>query len=334
MKDRLVEVVIDKFRDKVDKTHQLPAGVMMCVAELVDVRPAMPEDGDFTTYEHKTTTRQGGKGGGGVKQEDVKYTYEAAVMMALCEGEIKGVTRIWRDKEKFSSPASLRLTLYKGGEEQPVWPHLQQAKHAVQAISYSGTAYLCSPNYELTKSAQIYSHNFEVDGKLGYSTSIVDANLKPLAALAVIGLLFGAWQADRTMQYRKGRADEAAKISLTLAEAANKQAAAAREKERRAAVELAERQTELEKERQDAEKSIGAMRLELDRLRQHAARQSGRRNLPATAATAAAPDGAASAEGWELLGECAAEYAGLAETADGQAADLREWQAYGGAVSQ
>lgn len=132
--------------------------------------------GDFTTYEHKTTTRQGGKGGGGVKQEDVKYTYEAAVMMALCEGEIKGVTRIWRDKEKFSSPASLRLTLYNGGEEQPVWPHLQQAKHAAQAISYSGTAYLCSPNYELTKSAQIYSHNFEVDGKLGYSTSIVDAN--------------------------------------------------------------------------------------------------------------------------------------------------------------
>ena len=43
--------------------------------------------GDFTTYEHKTTTRQGGKGGrGGVKQEDVKYTYEAAVMMALLAG--------------------------------------------------------------------------------------------------------------------------------------------------------------------------------------------------------------------------------------------------------
>ena len=157
---------------------------------------------------------------------------------------------------------------------------------------------------------------------------------KPLAALAVVGLLFGGWYIDRTIQYRKGRGDEAAKISLTLAEAANKQAAAARDKERRAAAELAERQTELEKERQDAEKTVSAMRLELDRLRQHAARQSGRRNLPATAATAAAPDGAASAEGWELLGRCAAEYAGLAETADSQAADLREWQAYGGAVSQ
>lgn len=157
---------------------------------------------------------------------------------------------------------------------------------------------------------------------------------KPLAALAVVGLLFGGWYIDRTMQYRKGRGDEAAKISLTLAEAANKQAAAAREKERRAAAELAERQTELEKERQDAEKSIGAMRLELDRLRQHAARRGGSRNLPATAATTAAPNGADSAEGWELLGKCAAEYAGLAETADSQAADLREWQAYGGAVSK
>ena len=157
---------------------------------------------------------------------------------------------------------------------------------------------------------------------------------KPLAALAVLALLFGAWQADRTMQYRKGRADEAAKISLTLAEAANKQAAAAREKERRAATELAEKQVELEKERQDAKIAVDNLRGELDRLREHAARQSGCRSLPATAATAAAPDGTASSEGWELLGKCAAEYAGLAETADSQAADLREWQAYGGAVSQ
>ena len=157
---------------------------------------------------------------------------------------------------------------------------------------------------------------------------------KSLVALVAVGLLFGGWQADRTMQYRKGRADEAAKISLTLAEAANKQAVAVREKERRAAAELAERQTELEKERQDAKIAVDNLRGELDRLRQHAARQSGRRNLPATAATAATLDGAASAEGWELLGRCAAEYAGLAETADSQAADLREWQAYGGAVSQ
>lgn len=132
--------------------------------------------GDFTTIEHKTTTQQGGKGGGGVTQEDIKYTYEAAVMLALCEGEISGVGRIWRDKEKFDSLAQLRLTLMRGGDEQALWTHLAQAKHAGQALNYSGTAYLCSPNYELTKSAQIYQHNFEVIGKLGYSGNIPDAN--------------------------------------------------------------------------------------------------------------------------------------------------------------
>ena len=132
--------------------------------------------GDFTTIEHKTTTQQGGKGGGGVKQVDIAYTYEAAVMLALCEGEIQGVGRIWRDKEKFDSLAQLRLTLMRGGDEQPLWTHLAQAKHQNQALNYSGTAYLCSPNYELTKSAQIYQHNFEVIGKLGYSGNIPDAN--------------------------------------------------------------------------------------------------------------------------------------------------------------
>ncbi|MBW3952497.1 DUF1983 domain-containing protein [Neisseria meningitidis] len=128
--------------------------------------------GDFVTIEHKTTTRQGGKGGGGVKQVDISYTYEAAVMLALCEGEIQGVGRIWRDKEKFDSLAQLRLTLMRGGDEQPLWT----PKHQDQALNYSGTAYLCSPNYELTKSAQIYQHNFEVIGKLGYSGNIPDAN--------------------------------------------------------------------------------------------------------------------------------------------------------------
>lgn len=132
--------------------------------------------GDFVTIENKTTTQQGGKGGGGVKQVDIAYTYEAAVMLALCEGEIQGVGRIWRDKEKFDSLAQLRLTLMHGGDEQPLWTHLAQAKHQNQALNYSGTAYLCSPNYELTKSAQIYQHNFEVIGKLGYSGNIPDAN--------------------------------------------------------------------------------------------------------------------------------------------------------------
>ena len=54
--------------------------------------------GDFTTYEHKTTTRQGGKGGGGVKQEGVKYTYEAAVMVALAAFAKSSVARLLNER--------------------------------------------------------------------------------------------------------------------------------------------------------------------------------------------------------------------------------------------
>nr|DAI54284.1 MAG TPA: tail protein [Caudoviricetes sp.] len=147
--------------------------------------------GDFVTIENKTTTQQGGKGGGGVKQVDIAYTYEAAVMLALCEGEIQGVGRIWRDKEKFDSLAQLRLTLMRGGDEQPLWTHLAQAKHQNQALNYSGTAYLCSPNYELTKSAQIYQHNFEVIGKLGYSGNIPDANPREIIRDLLINQRYG-----------------------------------------------------------------------------------------------------------------------------------------------
>ncbi|MDO5686751.1 MAG: phage tail protein [Neisseria sp.] len=131
--------------------------------------------GDFTAVEHTTTTSQGGKGGGGVTQKDTKYTYDAAVIMALAEGEIKGVVSVWREKERFFSLSDINLTLAKGGREQPVWGWLT-TKHPDEAVSYSNTAYVYSSRYDLTTSAQIYNHNFEVDGKLAYGGTVYDAN--------------------------------------------------------------------------------------------------------------------------------------------------------------
>ena len=133
--------------------------------------------GDFTAIEHTTTTRSG-KGGGGVTQKNTTYTYEAAIAMALCEGPIKRVVSVWRDKQKFEGDvgmADLRLSVAKGTHGQGVWSHLS-SKHPKEAIGYSDTAYVRSSNYELTNGAQIYSHNFEIDGKLGYSDVIPDAN--------------------------------------------------------------------------------------------------------------------------------------------------------------
>ncbi|MBG8579587.1 hypothetical protein EWP20_12110 [Neisseria meningitidis] len=156
---------------------------------------------------------------------------------------------------------------------------------------------------------------------------------KPVGVLLLIVLIFTAWHFDRAEKYRMGREAAAAEISNRLKDGYIEQAKQARSAEQKAAAAFAERQTKLEEEKQNAEKTVAAMRLELNRLRHYAAAQNRSRNLPATTTAATASDGASDSQGWLLFGQCAEKYAGLAETADGHAADLREWQAYGHAIS-
>ncbi len=154
---------------------------------------------------------------------------------------------------------------------------------------------------------------------------------RPLAAAAVLAILAGLWQADRAHQYRLGAEHTAASIKAKLAETAAKQAAAARNTERKQADALAAAQVKIEKERQDAQTVITDMRRELDRLRRHA--ETAARRMPAAGQTARPSDSKDAAAGWLLLGQCAQEYADLAETADAQRNDLAEWQAYGAVVA-
>lgn len=59
--------------------------------------------GGFKAIPHTSTQSQGGKGGS-VKTQQTTYSYSAAVIMGLCEGQIIGVGQVWRGK-----------TLYQGG---------------------------------------------------------------------------------------------------------------------------------------------------------------------------------------------------------------------------
>ena len=156
---------------------------------------------------------------------------------------------------------------------------------------------------------------------------------RPLAAAAVLAILAGLWQADRAHQYRLGAEHTAASIKAKLAETAAKQAAAARNTERKQADALAAAQVKIEKERQDAQTVITDMRRELDRLRRHTETAARRTAMPAAGQTARPSDSTDAAAGWLLLGQCAQEYADLAETADAQRNDLAEWQAYGAVVA-
>ncbi|MGL4576357.1 MAG: phage tail protein [Burkholderiaceae bacterium] len=58
--------------------------------------------GDFQSIPVTTTTRQGGKGGGGVTQVDTKYEYRAGAIMALCSGPVAGIASAWKGKRQYA----------------------------------------------------------------------------------------------------------------------------------------------------------------------------------------------------------------------------------------
>lgn len=128
---------------------------------------------DFTAHEHKTTTRTGK--GGRSKHTDISYTYTVAAAIALCEGPIAGIGKVWRDKEVYQYPnEKIELTLFNGAVAQAPWPYML-SKHPEKALPYSGLAYMAGV-VDLGDRGSLPQYNFEVYGKLRETGDGVDVN--------------------------------------------------------------------------------------------------------------------------------------------------------------
>ena len=128
---------------------------------------------DFTAHEHKSTTRTGK--GGGAKHTNITYTYSVAAAIALCEGPIAGIGKVWRDKEIYDYPnEKIELTLFNGDVAQAPWPYML-SKHPEKALPYSGLAYMAGV-VDLGERGSLPQYNFEVYGKLRDTGDGTDAN--------------------------------------------------------------------------------------------------------------------------------------------------------------
>lgn len=128
---------------------------------------------DFTAHEHKSTTRTGK--GGGSKHTNITYTYSVAAAIALCEGPIAGIGKVWRDKEIYQYPnEKIELTLFNGEAAQTPWPYML-SKHPEKALPYSGLAYMAGV-VDLGERGSLPQYNFEVYGKLRDTGDGVDVN--------------------------------------------------------------------------------------------------------------------------------------------------------------
>ena len=128
---------------------------------------------DFTPHEHRSTTKAGK--GGGAKHTNITYTYSVAAAIALCEGPIAGIGKVWRDKEVYEYPnEKIELTLFNGDIAQAPWPYML-SKHPEKALPYSGLAYMAGV-VDLGERGSLPQYNFEVYGKLRDTGDGTDVN--------------------------------------------------------------------------------------------------------------------------------------------------------------
>ena len=91
--------------------------------------------------ETKTTTQGGGKGGGGGKVKTTEYLYYASFAVALCEGPITGIGRIWADGKPMDL-SGVTWRWYPGDEAQTADPFIAARMGAASTPAYRGTAYV------------------------------------------------------------------------------------------------------------------------------------------------------------------------------------------------
>ena len=125
--------------------------------------------GNMVDYDDFATIPQNqsmGKGG----TVSTTYTYTAGAILALCEGTIAGINRIWMNGAEQGSAgmtplAYCNLALYSGTRPQTPWG-TWTTKHPAKAISYAGMAYVATDIWNLGSDGSMPQWGFEVQGLL------------------------------------------------------------------------------------------------------------------------------------------------------------------------
>jgi hypothetical protein len=91
--------------------------------------------------EEVNTTSQGGGKGSGPKVTTTEYIYFASFAVALCEGEITGIGRVWADG-KAMDMTGVTWRWYPGDEVQGPDPFISAKMGAANTPAFRGTAYV------------------------------------------------------------------------------------------------------------------------------------------------------------------------------------------------
>jgi hypothetical protein len=91
-----------------------------------------------------------------------EFSYSVSLAVALCEGEITRVGRIWADGQEIA-PGSLTMRVYPGSEDQLPDPRIEAVEGAGEVPAYRGIAYVVIEDLDLTAFGnRVPMLNFEV----------------------------------------------------------------------------------------------------------------------------------------------------------------------------
>lgn len=157
--------------------------------------------------------KQGGKGGGGGTTTKT-YTYSATFAIALGEGQLAGIKRIWcRDKLLYNSASDDLETIiasnqnasgwrfYPGSDDQLPDPRIEAEKGVGNTPAYRGTAYIVFDDFQLEdygNTLEGAQFKFEVVTAAQYSVDNILNRAEPLA-IAQSGALFNS-QPERILR--------------------------------------------------------------------------------------------------------------------------------------
>ncbi len=126
-------------------------------------------------------------GGGGGSQ--TSYTYRAAVIIGLCEGQSAGIGAVWSGKSR-TTLSDLGLTLIDGQLGQAPWGYLT-TKHPSDALGYTGLALVAGGTVDLGSNAELPNLSFEMKGE-GIFTGSSDAKPDFIVSDFLTNPIYGA----------------------------------------------------------------------------------------------------------------------------------------------
>ena len=144
--------------DKISNFTVSTAEYGATVPEILGTTRVSPNIIYYTAHEHKKSQKAGK--GGRSKTTTITYTYTVATIMALCEGPISGIGKIWKDKNLYTYPnEDIGLTLFPGTADQKPWAYVS-GKHPNKALSYQNLAYMAGV-IDLDDSGSMAAYNLK-----------------------------------------------------------------------------------------------------------------------------------------------------------------------------